>query len=220
MPKIVDKEAKKMEILHSAMQVFAKKGVVKTKMIDIATTAGVGKGTIYEYFRSKEEIFTSSYIYFFSMTKSMIEKGLSHEKDPIQQLKLILTISLDAFTHMGDEYANIMMDFWAEGIRTKNHDLLDTINLKGIYTEYRKLIKQILQKGIDQGVFKLIDIDTTASVMIGAFDGIMLQWIMDRKAIDLRKASAVLMDGFVEGIRKREKSHRGTDYTEKGIKGE
>ena len=36
MPKIVDKEAKKMEILHAAMQVFAQKGVVKTKIIDIA----------------------------------------------------------------------------------------------------------------------------------------------------------------------------------------
>ena len=39
------------------MQVFAKKGVAKTKMIDIATIARVGKGTIYEYFASKEDIF-------------------------------------------------------------------------------------------------------------------------------------------------------------------
>ena len=101
MPRIVDKEAKKMEILHAAMQVFAKNGVVKTKIIDIATTAGVGKGTIYEYFRSKEEIFASAYIYFFQMMESMVREGLSKEDDPLKQLELVLSISLDDFLHIG-----------------------------------------------------------------------------------------------------------------------
>ncbi|MCK4753631.1 MAG: TetR/AcrR family transcriptional regulator [Calditrichia bacterium] len=204
MPKIVDKEAKKMEILHAAMQVFAQKGVVKSKIIDIATTAGVGKGTIYEYFRSKEEIFTSAYTYFFQTMESMVQEALSKEDDPLKQLELILTISLDAFRHMGEEFADIMMEFWAEGIRNKNLDILDAINLKGVYSNYRKMIQQILKKGIEKGMFKPMDTKLTASVLIGALDGIMLQWIMDRKAINLRKAPVVLLDGFIEGIRRRE----------------
>jgi len=204
MPKIVDKEAKKMEILHAAMQVFAKKGVVKTKIIDIATTAGVGKGTIYEYFRSKEEIFASAYIYFFQMMESMVREGLSKEDDPLKQLELVLSISLDAFLHIGEEYADIMMDFWAEGIRNKNQDLIDAINLKGDYADYRKMIQKILKKGIKSGVFKPIDTKSMAAILIGAFDGIMLQWIMDHKAINLRKVPAVLLNGFIEGIRMRD----------------
>lgn len=204
MPKIVDKEAKKMEILHAAMQVFAHKGVVKTKIIDIATTAGVGKGTIYEYFRSKEEIFTSAYNYFFQTIESMLQEALSKEDDPLKQLELILIISLDAFRHIGEEFADIMMEFWAEGIRNKNLDILDTINLKGVYSNYRKMIQKILKKGIEKGMFKPMDTKSTASVLIGTLDGIMLQWIMDRKAINLRKVSVVLLDSFIEGIRKRE----------------
>ena len=204
MPKIVDKEAKKMEILHAAMQVFAQKGVVNTKMIDIATSAGIGKGTIYEYFRSKEDIFASSYIYFFSMTKSMVLDGLSKEDDPSSQLLIVLKISLDAFMHLGGDYANIMMDFWAEGIRTKNQDLLAAINLKGIYKDYRKLIEKILKEGIKKDVFKPMDTHSIASILIGAFDGILLQWIMDRKAINLKKAPTILLNGFLDGIRKRD----------------
>lgn len=204
MPKIVDKEAKKMEILNAAMQVFAHKGVVKTKIIDIATTAGVGKGTIYEYFRSKEEIFTSAYTYFSKTMESMVQEALSKEDDPLKQLELILTISLDAFVHIGEEFADIMMEFWAEGIRNKNQDILDVINLKGVYSNYRKMIQKILKKGIEKGVFKPMDTKSTASVLIGALDGVMLQWIMDRKAINLRKVSVVLLDSFIEGIRKRE----------------
>ena len=199
MPKIVDKEAKKMEILHAAMQVFAQKGVVKTKMIDIATSAGIGKGTIYEYFRSKEEIFSSAYKYFFNMTNSMIQKGLSKEDDPSLKLALVLNISLDAFMHLGEDYANIMMDFWAEG--TKNQELLDAINLKGIYEDYRRLIEIILKEGINKGVFKPMDTYSTAAVLICAFDGILLQWIMDREAIDLKKVPDVLIKGFLEGIK-------------------
>jgi AcrR family transcriptional regulator len=204
MPKIVDKEAKKMEILHAAMQVFAKKGVVKTKMIDIATTAAVGKGTIYEYFRSKEEIFSSAFIYFYQMMGSMVEEALVDENDPLKQLELILTVSLDAFMHIGEEFADIMMDFWAEGIRNKDQDFLDAINLKGVYSDYRNMIEQILIRGIEKGVFKPLDTKSTASVLIAAFDGIILQWIMDRKAINLRNIPTILLDGFIEGIKKRD----------------
>jgi AcrR family transcriptional regulator len=203
MPKIVDKEAKKLEILHAAMHVFAKQGVEKAKMIDIAKTAGVGKGTIYEYFRSKEDIFTNAYKYFIRTMESMVQDALSKEEDPLKQLELIMTISLDVFMHIGEEFADIMMDFWAEGIRNKDREFLDNINLKGLYSNYRRMIQQILKVGIERGVFKPMDTKTTASVLIAAFDGVMLQWIMDRKAIDLRKIPAVLLDGFVEGIKKR-----------------
>ena len=203
MPKIVDKEAKKMDILHAAMHVFAKKGVVNAKMIDIATAAAVGKGTIYEYFRSKEDIFINAFIYYYKMMQSMVEEALAKEDQPLKQLEVIFTVSLEAFMHFGGEFADIMMDFWAEGIRNKDQDFLDAINLKGVYSDYRKLIQQILESGIEKGIFKPIDTKSTASVMIGAFDGIMLQWIMDRKSIDLKKVPKILMDGFIEGIKYR-----------------
>ena len=60
-PKYVDKEEKKRDLLKAAMRVFAQRGVVNTKMADIALAAGIGKGTIYEYFRSKEDIFAEAY---------------------------------------------------------------------------------------------------------------------------------------------------------------
>ncbi len=61
MPKIVDKEAKRKKILEASMRVFAKKGVENTKMKDIAKSAGIGKGTIYEYFNSRDEILQKSF---------------------------------------------------------------------------------------------------------------------------------------------------------------
>lgn len=55
-PKIVDREAKRQAILAAAIAVFAEKGYHSTKMADIAQKAEMGKGTLYEYFRTKEEL--------------------------------------------------------------------------------------------------------------------------------------------------------------------
>ncbi len=201
MPRIVDKEAKKMDILHVAMRVFARKGVVKTKMIDIATEAGIGKGTIYEYFQSKEDIFTTSFAYFFESLEANVTQAISSEPNPIKQLRILAELSLKSVLHGNADYADIMMEFWAEGVRNKDEELLKKINLKGVYTEYRALVTKILENGIEQGVFRSIDPTTAASVFIGAFDGVMLQWIMDRKAINLDKIVDFLLDGFVNGIK-------------------
>ena len=201
MPRIVDKEAKKMDILHVAMRVFARKGVVKTKMIDIATEAGIGKGTIYEYFHSKEDIFVTSFNYFFDSLESNAEQAISSEKDPVKQLRLLAQMSLESVLHGSEDFAHIMMDFWAEGVRNKNQEFLERIDLKRIYSEYRKIVKRIIQNGIDQGVFRNIDSKTAASVFIGVFDGILLQWIMDPRAINLNKVTEFLLDGFINGIR-------------------
>ena len=205
MPKIVDKKAKKMEILHVAMQVFAQKGVVKTKMIDIATAAGIGKGTIYEYFSSKEDIFKTAFIFFFQSMDQTIRDALSKTNDPLQQLHLLVEKSFESMLHGGENFAEIMMDFWAEGVRNKDKEVLDTIDLKGVYSRYRKMIKGILDSGIKQGVFKEMDSKMVASVFIGTLDGIMLQWILDHKAINIRKGYQVLLESMIEGIKLKAK---------------
>lgn len=203
MPKIVDKEAKKMEILHAAMQVFAKKGVVKTKMIDIATLAGVGKGTIYEYFRSKEEIFYTAFNFFFENMELLAEEALLYQDDPVKQLRMLVEKSLEGMMHGGEEFAEIIMDFWAEGVRNKDQKMLENIDLGRIYHDYRIIIQKILNNGIKKGVFKNMDTFAQASVFIAAFDGIMLQWILDRKAVNLDKIADVLLESFLEGVKQR-----------------
>lgn len=201
MPKIIDKDVKKMEILHVAMRVFARKGVVKTKMIDIATAAGIGKGTIYEYFSSKEDIFKNAFVFFFQNLENSIQHVLSRTEDPVEQLNLLMETSVESILHGEEGFAEIMMDFWAEGVRNKDREVLDVIDLKGIYASYRKVIKKIIDNGIKQGVFREMDSTIVASILIGALDGIMLQWILDRKAMNIRKGYQVLLKSMLEGIK-------------------
>ena len=57
MPKRVNKEKKKQRIVNSANKIFARDGYFNAKVEEIAIVADVGKGTIYEYFSSKDELF-------------------------------------------------------------------------------------------------------------------------------------------------------------------
>jgi AcrR family transcriptional regulator len=202
MPRIVDKVAKKAEILQVAMQVFAKKGVVKTKMIDIATAAGIGKGTIYEYFSSKEDIFSEAYTTVFqSMEKSLIEAVNSLE-DPIDKLRRLVDLSLQHFITESREFIGIMMDFWAEGIRRKDQHIIDLISLHEMYSKYRKLIAGILTEGIEKGQFRNMDTHSMSAILIGSLDGLLLQWIMDQDLFDTKQLANTFMDVFLNGITK------------------
>ena len=202
-PKIVNKEAKKMEIIHAAIKVFSEKGMVKAKMADIALEAGIGKGTIYEYFRSKEDVFTSGFQIFFQGMQEQIETAINSTTDPVEQLRLLINVSFRSFLHYGSDLAMIMMDFWAEGIRNKDEKILKAIDLRKIYYEFRIIIKAIIDNGIKQGVFRKVDSHHVASLLIGALDGIMLQWIMDHKAIDLTKVTESVNDIFINCLYKK-----------------
>ena len=201
-PKIVDKEAKKLDILQAALQVFSQKGVANTKMIDIAKAASIGKGTIYEYFSSKEEIFACGFQHFFADYEKDMEEILSKSSHPQEQLEMLIRYSLSAFFENQLEFATIMLDFWAEGIRNKDDTINNVINLKELYQNFRAMIIQIIENGIRQGVFRSIDPVPYASFLIGAMDGLLLQWVMEPKLFDVKQIGDALCDGMLNGIKK------------------
>jgi len=202
-PRIVDREAKKMEIIQAAMKVFAQNGVMKSKMIEIAQTAGIGKGTIYEYFRSKEEIFAETFQLVFAETDRMITGALVSTDDPVEKLRRMVHASVAGFVKDGGEFVKIIMDFWAEGIRSKHPEVLKMINLEEVYAGYRTMIVSILEDGIKNKVFRSVNTSLVASVLIAALDGLMLQWVMNRNLFTFKEAADVLLDSVLNGIKRK-----------------
>ncbi len=201
-PRIIDKVEKKTQILKAAIRVFAQNGIVKTKMADIARISGIGKGTIYEYFRSKEDIFEEAYRLFFQgMEEKIASVFESDDIDPEQKLRMLMTKTMEELFADGGEFAGIMMAFWSEGVRTKDERISGIINLEQVYAEYRTMIAAILQEGMQKGMFRKVDAFLTASVLIGAMDGILLQCILDPRIFAPKDAIEVLLDSYLNGIR-------------------
>ncbi len=81
-PKIVNRQEKREHILRAALKVFSDKGISEFKMIDIATAAGIGKGTIYEYFPGKDDIITGCFNIFMHDFGDTIISGISEKSNP------------------------------------------------------------------------------------------------------------------------------------------
>ncbi len=203
MPRIVDREQKRRSILQAAMRAFARKGVIGTKASDIASEAGVGKGTIYEYFRSKEEIFAAAFELFFENVHHNIEQALKKTDDPVAKLRIIVEESLNGFLQEDGKFAELIMEFWAAGVREKDPDVLSAIDLKGLYAVYRKFFAEIIDEGIRKEVFRPVDTFLTASLILAVLDGIGLQWIMDRDQFDTRRITDQTFEILLEGVRRK-----------------
>jgi len=204
-PKRVDKDEKKLEIIFAAMQMFSEKGLANTKIIDIAKAANIGKGTIYEYFRSKEDIFANVFDAVISQTISEISNSTGETENPITKLKQIFSISISSFANKHFDMALIMLDIWAEGIRDHNDDLKSIFNLKQLYDKYRIIVKEILQDGVDKGYFQQMNTTVVSSIFIGALDGILLQWLMQKDMFDLSSLGDDFINLFLSGIEVKDK---------------
>lgn len=185
------------------MKVFAQKGFAKSKMNDIAMEAGIGKGTIYEYFRSKDQIFINAFHFFIGDMEAEFNKILALDTDPREKLAAIINASFEGFFNSGD-FGGILMDFWAEGIRNHQQDAMEiAFNLKEVYQQSRKIIENIIEEGIRCGMFRQIDTKTAASLLLASFDGILLQYILDPTLVNLRDASTTLTDIFTTSLAKQ-----------------
>ena len=195
-PKIVDREAKRKQITQAAMSVFARLGIDNAKMTDIASAAGIGKGTIYEYFRSKDEVFAAAFELFQEEMDAEIGRRIWGVADPEEKLRVLVGTFVDIILKHHTDFVEIMLEFWAEGIR-RGHEVLD---MKSMYEKYRQYIAAFLEEGVEKGAFRPLDAALVASTILGALDGLMLQWFLDREVFDLDRAGEELTRIVLEGI--------------------
>lgn len=196
MPKIVDKAEKKQLILEASIAEFAEKGVSKTKIVDIAKRANIGKGTVYEYFSSKEAIFMEAMDFFMKSMSATIEKELNGLTDPKERIIAIidaLVINAESF----QDLLVIILDFWAFGFRGEQIS-----KWREAYQMFQEMISEIIDDGIEKGIFRDINKQYFSSILIGLLDGIVFQIILFNKEYDIKAARDAAVDTILHGILK------------------
>ena len=205
---IVDKEKKREDILIAALEVFAEKGFQRATIKDIAERAEIGKGTIYEYFKDKDEIIHNSFYYFQKFFEFDIQKTLLSSKNGITKLSELIKSITKILRSDDEKYLDLIFDFWAEGIKGHSKKLMLN-EMNRFYKSYRNLFEDVLNEGIEDGSFRS-DLNPTsvASIIIGMLDGIMVQWILEKnvmKGMDIEKSILdLVLNGTSSGKTNRE----------------
>ena len=174
------KQEKRIQIIEAASQVFADKGFARTLIADIAVQAGIGKGTVYEYFKSKDDLFFEVCEWF--MKKSLTEASVDISAlggSVSDRFKKLNEAVLHSAIRMKPLYG-LSLEFWSATASSAYRDKFKKL-FQDMYGAYRQVIASLIQDGIDSGEYRPeIPPMSIASAMIGAWDSLGLQaWFDD-----------------------------------------
>lgn len=180
-----DREAKRLLILETAIGIFASKGYHATKMQDIADELSIAKGTIYEYFPNKEDLFLAVYDIWMDEYEQSMNRAVEEHYDPVSKADALIDTTVE-FYEKHAKYAPLLLEFWAHALRSSSDVFLIRI---------RKMKKRLTELGVEVTnqmqklhLFKKVDASSFAVLELGISDGIFLQWVLDGQQYSLRDA--------------------------------
>ena len=191
---MASKASKKEDIISAASIIFQEKGYHETKMNEIAQRAGIGKGTIYEYFSSKKELFEEVCILNIQNAYFGFEAICNKEND---FKKKIIEIFKYKFRNMNVQ-KSLAESFFAQGYLIS--DRIKKVFIPCMGKSYM-LIIEIIQDGIKKGILKEdIDVEMMASYIMGVSNqylGMKLFYFNSKEEdIDFEKLLNSLIEGF------------------------
>jgi len=181
-------------ILKAATKVFAQNGYFQSQVADVARVAGVAAGTVYLYFRSKDDLLVS--IFEKTMREAIQEGRASVEplKDPIERLAAIARVHLD---RMGRD-RSLAVVFQVELRQsTKFMERFSSTLLR----EYLGIIRGIIAAGQASGAFrKELNATLASKLFFGGLDEMATNWILSRRKYALAGEADAIVDIFVGGL--------------------
>ncbi len=185
---------KRNAILRAAIRVFAHNGYFNSKVADIARAAGVADGTVYLYFKSKEEILHS--VFDRNMEEAIAEgrRQLENVTDPREKLRRIALLHLERLG--ADRDLAIVFQVELRG-STK---FMEEFSAAG-FAEYLGVIRSTIEEGQAAGVFrKDLNAKVTAKVLFGALDEMATNWILSQRHYKLTPMVDTVLDIFFNGV--------------------
>ncbi|QEK11796.1 TetR/AcrR family transcriptional regulator [Crassaminicella thermophila] len=186
-------KGKKQLIIEASIKMFCKKGFHKTKVSDIATEAGVGKGTIYEYFDSKKQLFIEMMEYLADQYYNKVLKVMNEEKNITNKFKYYILLEEKIMTKHGDLAQLFMQEAHSIGIDV--HQIMGKKRKKLI-----NLIANAIKEGIDKNIFRKINPYTAALTFMGSVHHILYSKIFAKddfsKEINIEDLHDILLHGI------------------------
>jgi TetR/AcrR family fatty acid metabolism transcriptional regulator len=185
---------KREAILRAGVRVFAAKGFFNSKVADIAREAGIADGTVYLYFKSKDEILHSI---FDRAMADFIEEGrreLESLEDPVEKLRTIARLHLQRLS--ADRDLAIVFQVELRG-STK---FMREFSAAG-FAEYLDIIKRTIETGQKQGVFrKDMKPVVCAKIFYGALDEMVTNWILSANNYPLPPMADEVLKIYLGGL--------------------
>lgn len=193
-----DRGDKRQRILESALRVFASKGFFGAKVSDVAEEAGVADGTIYLYFKSKDDLLISLFEEQMSLVNAELGRAVAAESDPGEKLRRFIRAYLE-LVEKNPRAAEVL----TIELRQSAKFMKQYSNPR--FAEFLKLLGSVIDEGQKRGRFRPeIPPPVAARALFGMLDELALVWVSRKDKLDIRKASEWVCGLVLEGLERRQ----------------
>jgi AcrR family transcriptional regulator len=194
--------AHREEILSAAEKVFAAKGFFSTTMSDIAREAEFGTGSLYKYFKSKEDLYFTLIDEKVEEINGPVKVELSQKTPAVERIKKVLGLQFEFFERNRDFfriYTSERSRFeWA---------VKDELG-KGLHEKmvaYIHLLAEVMGQGIEEGEFRPCNPMDLAHALVGIVNSFVFEWIISREPYPLISKLDTVLDIFLGGVHQTER---------------
>jgi TetR/AcrR family fatty acid metabolism transcriptional regulator len=187
------KDERKQAFKDAALKVFSSKGYHNATMAEIAMEAGFGKGTLYWYWDSKEELYFSLVEESHNQFVGLIERAGDIEGNALEKLNWLGKEIVDLHYRHRD-YTKLSWKMRAEELEAFSPEYVERMRRNS--GQNKRELEKIISQGIEDGLLPPVDPYYLACMVLGLMEGMEIQWLEDPEAFDLRKAMNMVMGLF------------------------
>jgi len=171
-------EIRRNQILDAATKVFVRLGFQHARMDDIVEESGLSKGTLYWYFKSKEDIINAILRRLFTGELENLESLLEAEGTASERLLQLTNNRVIGMKRMSD-LVPIIFEFYAVAV----HQQWVKQFIGEYFKHFRRLLEDLINQGIDRGEFNPVNAVETAISFASMYEGLTIHWLMEPEAV-------------------------------------
>jgi len=185
--------SKESHIVSSAQLLFAKFGLKRVTIDDIAKEAHVSKATIYKYFKNKTEVFDRVVQNEVESLLTLIRNDVKAQDSAVEKLRAHLTIRLGKISEFVN-FHRVIQESWGD---YRPH--IAQVRME-FMTREQCTIAEILKLGTESGELRVEDPNKAAAILVLTLTSVEYQWALDDGRFSLSELVDTMLDMMVSGI--------------------
>ena len=185
---------KHQQIIEAAVRIFARNGYYNSRVSDIAKEAGIASGTIYLYFKTKDEILVTLFREKMAEFVATVRKAIAAEPDAVAKLRRLIGLHFKLLEDHS-EMAEVVQVELRQGQKFFRGASANEVS------GYFDLISSVLEEGMAAGMFRSdLPVKTVRKVLFGAMDQMATSWVLGKRGYKLSETAEAVADIFLKGL--------------------
>ncbi|MFB3925541.1 MAG: TetR/AcrR family transcriptional regulator [Syntrophales bacterium] len=185
------------QITAATYKAVSQKGYYDFTIMDVARETGLSTGLILYYFKNKQSLLLNVFRETQKNVRDNLQQQLEKAKDPLGKLEIFIDESFLLFEREKD-YFYLLFEFWTQLKRNKNIRQM----VQKLYQAYRDELSIILRTGIEQNVFRDMDVQYTTTLCVSMVQHTIIQHLIDDRAFDFQIYAARIKQCIIEMVLK------------------